>query len=472
MMSDDDLKRALGELPVGDPPAGFVDQVLAARRAEQAAAVDRLLESSRAPRRRRPLLLAGFVAVIVAATIGLFVLTRNQATPASLAGGADSVDERRSLAIGERAVAVAEPGAGLSWKLSADGGALVEQKYGSVFYRVDHGGLFVVDTPAGQVQVLGTCFRVEVDPMNPLLKSVVSAGAGAIVATAVVVTVYEGKVRVSNASGVLDVRPGESASLRDGQAPARLDTPSAPVASAGPSAALLAAPPADVTREQLLVRDGQQREQLATLDGRVRQLEAEKAALASKKPGGPDEPREGRHKVHGFTPEEWAEMAEKCEVRFDLPQFGLNPPKIPARQAAAMGISDDQRIAMESVLGRMNSQYMSTVRGLYVEVTGDTAGADNLEPLAMVNEMEHKSPPGSSSAARKRVALERAGKVAPPADPQAGPAIERLMRYVLGVSDDTERELAAVVGAEKAAVLRDKGFGHRSAISGCNDNDE
>jgi hypothetical protein len=471
-MSDDELKRALGALPADEPPAAFVDQVLSARRAEQEAAVDRPLQGGGRPRHRRPWLLAGFAAAVVAAAVGLFVLTRDQGAPAQLAGGMESTGERRSLAIGGRAVAVAEPGAGLAWKLAADGSAHVRQERGSIFYRVEHGRPFVVETPAGEVRVLGTCFRVEVDPMNPLLKSVISAGAGAVVATAVLVTVYEGKVRVSNAAGVVDVRPGESAALQGAQAPRRLEPSSLPIAASGGGALALAAPPADVTREQLLVRDSQQREQLATLYGQVRALEAEKAALPARPDKG-DDHREGPGgKAYGFTPAEWAQMAEKCEVRFDLPAFGNNPPRIPPRQAAALGISDDERQAIEASLARLNGQYMDTVRRLYVETTGDTSGAETLEPWAMLNEMEQKSPHGSSSAARKRVALEKAGKLQAPADPAAGTVLERLYRYVVNISDVAERELAAVVGPEQAHALREKGFGHRSAMSGCSGDDE
>jgi len=57
--------------------------------------------------------------------------------------------------------------------------------------------LFVVMTPAGEIHVLGTCFRVEVKPMNLKqtalgARSVVAVGA---VASATVVSVYEGRVQ-------------------------------------------------------------------------------------------------------------------------------------------------------------------------------------------------------------------------------------------------------------------------------------
>src|SRR5205085_6877903 len=81
---------------------------------------------------------------------------------------------------------------------------------GDIFYRVEPGESFVVAAPGAEILVTGTCFRVEVEPM---LKPLVSAAAGAIVASAIVVTVYEGKVRVVSAEGATEVHAGEQTRL-------------------------------------------------------------------------------------------------------------------------------------------------------------------------------------------------------------------------------------------------------------------
>jgi hypothetical protein len=288
------------------------------------------------------------VTLALAATIALFVFTRPVGAPPSrLAGGVDALADRRSLDVGGRATAVAESGASLDWRVAANGHALVHQTHGNVFYRVEKGGAFVVATPSGDVTVLGTCFRVEVDPMNPKLQSAVAAGAGAIVTAAVLVTVYEGKVRVSNAHGQVDVRPGEQAVAQEGVAPSRLPPPDGPVkiVMGGPAVPsdLLAPPPADATRVQLIARDAKLREQIALLDGRLHKLEAGGGDLPLGRPRTPAEndPRGWGDKMFGFTAAEYTEMAKSCEARFDMPSFDLEAPQLSAKQAEKAGFSDD-----------------------------------------------------------------------------------------------------------------------------------
>src|SRR5204863_4818622 len=105
---------------------------------------------------------------------------------------------------GGRAVAVVEAGAELAWTAEADG-VRIDQPRGDVFYRVEHGGPLRVVTPAGEVQVTGTCFRVMLE----------SAAAG----SAALVDVLEGSVRVRSGERALPLRAGDSARLALGQAP-------------------------------------------------------------------------------------------------------------------------------------------------------------------------------------------------------------------------------------------------------------
>ncbi len=118
---------------------------------------------------------------------------------------------RESIAIGTRAVAVAEAGSQLAWTV-VDGAATVEQRKGDVFYRVTPGQPFVVAARGARVRVLGTCFRVEVNDMNATRSrnKILAAGtAGAALSAAVLVTVYEGRVRLENAHGQVELAPGE-----------------------------------------------------------------------------------------------------------------------------------------------------------------------------------------------------------------------------------------------------------------------
>jgi hypothetical protein len=112
---------------------------------------------------------------------------------------------------------------------------------------------------------------------------------------------------------------------------------------------------------------------------------------------------------------------------------------------------------------------MKRVRAWYVEATGDTAGADNLSPHAMGQELQEKAAPGEMGALQKRIAEERAGLIAPPSDLSKASAYERYYRALLALGDETERALAEVIGEEKAHKIRTQngGWPMRSTVAGC-----
>ena len=101
-----------------------------------------------------------------------------------------------------------EPGAHVKWN-----GDAIDQSGGDVFWRVEPGARFVVHTPAADVTVKGTCFRVKVndeeDDMNG--RDVKVGAVGAVLAATAFVGVYEGKVAVSHAGQSVDLVAGQSA---------------------------------------------------------------------------------------------------------------------------------------------------------------------------------------------------------------------------------------------------------------------
>src|SRR4029079_5784500 len=92
--------------------------------------------------------------------------------------------ERTTTRIGARGVAVVEPASDLTWNVDDRGAARVDQRTGNVFYRVEHGAPFIVHTPAGDIRVTGTCFRIEVDSMNTKQKMIASGLTGAALSSA------------------------------------------------------------------------------------------------------------------------------------------------------------------------------------------------------------------------------------------------------------------------------------------------
>jgi ferric-dicitrate binding protein FerR (iron transport regulator) len=146
-MNDDEFAtRALEHWRAEEPPAGFADRVLAAR------------EHAVSPRR-----IARWA--VAAAIAGLAISAWSFARAHRASTGDQSFASRETVELGKRGRAVAEAGTHLAWSISAAGDARVSQPAGSVFYRIEPGGDFVVGTPAGDVTVTGTCFRVEVTPM-------------------------------------------------------------------------------------------------------------------------------------------------------------------------------------------------------------------------------------------------------------------------------------------------------------------
>jgi hypothetical protein len=362
---------------------------------------------------------------------------------------------RETVRIGPRAVAVAEDGSALRWRVEAGGAARVEQPNGDVFYRVERGGAFVVVTPAGEIGALGTCVRVEVRSMKPSVAGLAGAVAGAAVGALVVVSVYEGHVLATTDRGRVRLGPGERATLRPG-APPRAETADRVTES------MPAAPAENASRADLLARDRTQRREIAEL--RVRLL-AQEAALQDGA-GGPGRERNWLDP----TKDELLAMAKRCEVRFDSPPvFGVEPPRVDDGLALAMGLTGPERDAVAAAGREMHARFAAEVRQLYVSVTGDAKGAESLAPGTMGREIEDKSPKGSAEAARRRLALERAGLVAPPQGLEGLSPAERYLRLIAALGPELERRLGESIGPARAHELRaaKNGWPNKQAFAGC-----
>jgi hypothetical protein len=341
-------------------------------------------------------------------------------------------------------------------------GAAIAQSAGDVFYRVERGGPFRVETPHGAVRVTGTCFRVEIQDMKRPWRDVAAAGIGA----ALVVTVYEGSVLFAGKDGGGEKKVVAGESLVTGPDGARV-VAGDPAAAAALAAEMPAAPEASASREELLQRDAQQRAEIAQLRAKVRGM----AGPGGGVPGG------GRHTRTPsgrpwFDPskEDLVKFAAECRVGYDLPPvMGTEPMTIGPRAAEEMGLSSEETAAFNRVMASVHAFYVAELRKLYVEVMGDASRADDLSPEAMWSELRDKSPPGDEERANQRIAQERAGLAAPPADLSQVSAIERGMRIQASLGERTEREMGAALGPERARALREKndGWGMHKEIAGC-----
>jgi hypothetical protein len=381
--------------PALEPPPNFSSRVtealdgVAARRAPE--------------RKRRRMMIGGLASLAVAAVLVLVVtqlVTRPRAAGRP-AWGEVQATARETVRIGDRAVAVAEPGAQLSWSL-ASGRIRVDQRHGTVFYRVDHGAPFVVSTAAADVHVTGTCFQVERLELG------------------VAVRVFEGAVAVSNSEGSVAISAGERVQVESGHAPRRAS----------------------------LVVDGNG----ARRDrDRVKQLEL---ALQEARQGAASSPANlPEHKFLDFSPEELKALGERCEFRYARPEhlIGFGPPDLGGR----FGLDERERAAVVQIMEDQRTHFVEELRSIYVEIVGDRATASKLSPIALVDEINSKSRPGEDVEARNRLFAEWSGKARAPSPEVVAtrPAVERFWRLISGAGDAFIRRLSEVVGPERARAI-------------------
>ena len=167
--------------PRGGPPKGFAERVVAAATRPDSRA------TGASPRSARAVRIGATIALVAAAAAVALTVMPSRAPRGAATGEASAVERRIEVTVSGRAVAVLEPGAHVTWS-----GSDVVQSSGDVFYRVEprpDGAPFRVHTSAGDVTVLGTCFRVKVNDMNR--RDVMSGTAGAALGALALVAVYE-----------------------------------------------------------------------------------------------------------------------------------------------------------------------------------------------------------------------------------------------------------------------------------------
>jgi hypothetical protein len=402
------------------------------------------------------------VAVAVAGLAVVTVWQLRTGRRTANATGSAAPAERQSIPLGARGVAVAEAGASLSWTVDGSGAAIA-QSAGDVFYRVERGGPFRVETPHGAVRVTGTCFRVEIQDMKRPWRDVAAAGIGA----ALVVTVYEGSVLFAGKDGGGETRVAAGDTLVAGPDGARVVVGD-PASAAALAAEMPAAPEASASREDLLRRDAQQRAEIASLRARVRDLAG--GGGGGGLPGGPGARTPSGRPWFDPSKEDLIKYAAECRVGYDLPPvMGTEPMTIGPRAAEKMGLSGEETAAFNRVMASIHAYYVAELRKLYVEVVGDASRADDLSPDAMWSELRDKSAPGDEERANQRIAQERAGLAAPPADLSQLSAVERGLRLQASLGERTERDLSAAIGPERARALREKndGWGMHREMAGC-----
>jgi hypothetical protein len=416
----------------------------------------RVMAADRQRRRRRLLALVGIPAVAASLVIAVLVTPHG---PPGAGAGSYLAQTRQEVALGDRGVAVLEAGSELAWSTDA-GGHRWQQDRGNVFYRVEPGVRLRLHTPGGEVIVLGTCFRVEVNHMSIDRQGKIGFVAGAALAATVVVTVYEGRVRLASGDQQLQLGAGDQGQMANGTPPVRTTGDrsgerSRSSATLGARAPRLVTAPAEAgaTEELRLLR-----QQLADQQAELDRLKVERGGTAE------------QHRYVDVGKDELLARAARCEIRYDTPPVLDVVPKT-IRKNDLGGLTDTERDAFNEVITEMHGSVAAQLRGLYTEIGGEAAVAERMSPGSLVNELFQKMGPHEGDAARVRLSRERAGLQAPPADLSSTSPGERLFRLMFTMGDEFERKLGERIGAQRAHALRARrdGWtgGSRSSHSGC-----
>lgn len=451
--SDEELR--LDEWEPQLPPQDFAERVLASVRAEGAS--DSPAEQSqraepsqeRARSRRHGVVTAAAFALALAAALVL------RAGRAHDSHGEAIARDRVEVSLGSRARAVLEPGAQVTW----DGDDVV-QAHGDVFYRVEPGARFRVHTPAGDVEVKGTCFAVkirgeaqegvEAGEMNK--RDVKSGVVGAAVTALAFVAVYEGKVAVSHAGERVDLGAGESAqasssgvaksgSLGDGER--RFEAKVA----AGDE-------PLTKANESLVSQVGEYRRRLEAITAQKVELEQtlknteQKLAASS-----PDASRAKSRAEFDLGADDWKELAKDGTIKF------MMPCKRPASWVASPGQLDKLALApgdgpvLQDAYAKSNARMWGTIKPLCAQAVGSVEVAEKIGVdtcIHLVLDQTKEKEKSSVNEAMRQVAEIRAGqRPMPAANDPMGP-VTKMFLALTGEMKSFEGDLAQSLGPEEA----------------------
>jgi hypothetical protein len=443
MTTDDDLDACVDTLLAFDEGEADVD---AAWRALQTRTSDP------SPRRARGWVVAALV-VVAAAVFAVMWMRR----PSASAGEVDAT-ARQTVAIGHRGVAVVDPGAVMHWRVDEDGAAHVQQSAGAVFYRVNEGDAFVVETPAGRATVTGTCFTVEVEPMGNGIKLGASALAGAAGMATVMLTVHEGSVVLDNGAGRVEAEAGQRAHARAGSAPALGDAgDERRKGDSGPKVD-------NESRYSRLVRENiEQRRALRqmreALDAARRDGQSPPAATPDQ-----DSPEVRRRiaqhcAVNGDCDERlWAdpsvaelrELAKCGRILVDRPTFLQGDDFFPAGYVIeSAGLSEGQAIRYAELAEELYKESGTKYAAFARELGVPAELIDRLAPHQLGGLIESIADDWEDT--MHEVANERAQLSSPPQEQSPS---QRALRYQWSLGDEFERRLAAEFGAQAAKEMR------------------
>jgi hypothetical protein len=432
-----------------EPPRGFVERVMSEVMSERASAANAApveVKKRHLPSARR----AGIGAGALAIAAGVALWLRSSGPPSV---GEATAAERTQVAVGARASAVLEPGAHVKWS-----GDDVTQDHGDVFYRVEPGAKFNVHTPAGDVTVHGTCFRVKVREGADMNGRDVKAGvAGAVTTALAFVAVYEGKVSVSRAGQSVALGPGESAQS-DG-AGVRSTGDVAKAEKDFDSKTKSEEEALGVANKNLVdqVREYQQR--LTTIEEQKKSLERRLATAQDQLAAAQ---ADGSVKAKRFefdlSQDDWAELAKTGTIKYRIPCLrpkGWFPSE---SQLLENGLGPQDGPAITEAYKRSYQRVWSMLRPLCAQALGSSSEvADKVPPetcIHLVQDISRSNDREAANEGMRQAAEIRAGQRPMPSQAELDKNPTLKMFLALTAEPKAfEQDLAQTFGPEEAHRL-------------------
>jgi hypothetical protein len=450
---DQDSDKPLGasvDLDAWDaesPPPDFAERVLARLQGPKEATKEAKPQPSPARARRWGLAGGAAAALALAAAVAVRV---GAAPPAH---GEAVAQERTEVAIGSRALAVLEPGARVLW----DGDDVVQPR-GDVFYRVEKGGgaRFRVHTPAGDVEVKGTCFTVKVTDMQK--RDMKSGAVGAALTALAFVAVYEGKVAVSHAGERVELTAGQTAQAGADGVRGSGDLGEGQRAYDAKVSAAAQADSVATANENLVsqVSDYRKRlellaQQKGELEDKLKKTEDKLAAADGSAPKKND---------FDLGADDWKELAKDGTMKMQIPckrggPAGYQPKAGTLRE---LGLAPQDAATLQSAYAKSYQRQWSVIRPLCAQVLGHEDAADKVGPEScphVILDLSRAKDPETTNEAMREVAEIRAGLRAMPGpnDPVAQNPAFKMFIMMTGEMTSFEGDLAQSFGPEEAHRL-------------------
>lgn len=300
-------------------------------------------------------------------------------------------------------------------------------------------------TPEGDVEVLGTCFRIRLENAEVRVnrRDAKMESLGAALGAVVFVSVYEGKVGLSRQGERVTLVAGESARA-DERGIARDTGP-----ESTDSLLLANANLADSVREYERRLDA-----IAAQKASVeRQLAEAKAKLAVEASDGQAAPYKSEYDL---SQDDWKELAKEGKARARFPCPDPDSWKQSPEVLQALGLASEDQKPIHEAMEQSADRIWAAIRPLCIQaLEGNARMADKLGPRncqTFVLEAASAANEDTEEETRK-VAEVRAGLIPMPTDPRVLGTYGQMVYTLTGESRAMEQQLAQSFGPDTAHRL-------------------